>query len=176
MPELKIQIEPLDQTHDRGVFNCGVEFIDNYIAKRSLKDHERYKARVYIARPEDAAAVIGFYTLSLTSIRPNEASTEEAEAKFGKWAIPLVYLGQIGVHGDYRGQKTIGPALMLHAFERTLQIAEMAGTFGLSLDAIDEKRALWYESIGFKRFDEEADGRIKMLCPLTTIRQALGAA
>lgn len=175
MPELTIQIEPLDHTHDRGVFYCGVDFIDNYIAKRSLKDHERYKARVYIARAGDNEPVIGFYTLSLTSIRPDEASTEDAHAKFGKWAIPLVYLGQIGVHGEYRGQKVIGPALMLHAFERTLQIAEMAGTFGLSLDAIDEKRAQWYESIGFTRFDVEEDGRIKMLCPLTTIREALEA-
>lgn len=176
MPDLTIQIEPLDQSHDRGVFDCGVPFIDRYIAKRCLDDHELYKARVYIARPDDARAVIGFYTLSLTSIRPNEASTEEAEEKFGSWAIPLVYLGQIGVHGEYRGRKTIGPALMLHAFQQTLQIAELAGTFGLSLDAIDEKRAKWYEDIGFTRFDVETDGRIKMLCPLPTIRQALAAA
>ena len=176
MPDLTIQIEPLDQSHDRGVFDCGVPFIDRYIAKRCLSDHELYKARVYVARPEDTQAVIGFYTLSLTSIRPNEPTTEEAEAKFGTWVIPLVYLGQIGVHGEYRGLKTIGPALMVHAFERTLQIAELAGTFGLSLDAIDEKRAQWYESIGFTRYDVEPDGRIKMLCPLTTIRQALTQA
>ncbi len=172
---ITINIEPLDQDHDRGVFCCGVKFIDHFIAKKCLDTHDRYKARVYVATEQGAKNVIGFYTLSLTAIKPQETSPEEAHEKFGAWVVPLVYLGQIGVHEAFQKGKGVGSALMLHAFERTLQIAEIAGTFGLALDAIDEERATWYEKIGFTRFDIEPDGRIKMLCPLTTIRAALEA-
>lgn len=173
MPDLIFNIEPLDQEHDRGVFHCGVDFIDTYLAKRCIKDHARHKSRVYVAAEQDTNRVLGFYTLSLMSLRPEDSTPEEAQRKYGSWAIPLVYLGQIGVHEEFQKGRGIGSALMLHAFERTAEIANLAGTYGLALDAIDEERASWYEKRSFERYGSEKDGRVKMACPLTIIQKVL---
>lgn len=173
MSELSIQIEPLGAQHDRGVFRCGVNFIDNFLQKKSIETHDLFKARVYVATINGGQQVAGFYTLSLTALQPTDTSPEDAQAKFRTWAIPLVYLGQIGVHEDYQRKCGIGSALMVHAFSQTVEIANMAGCFGLMLDAIDEERSQWYQRLGFQAFDTEADGRIKMICPLGTIRAAL---
>lgn len=82
-----------------------------------------------------------------------DTSPAEAEEKYGTWAFPLVYLAQIGVRNEVQRGQGVGSAMMLDAFERTLTIADLAGTFGLMLDAIDDDRALWYERLDFKRFD-----------------------
>ena len=173
MTELVFNIEPLDPSHDRGVFDCGVKFINRYLANRCLEDHTLHKARVYVAAEQPTNKVLGFYTLSLMSLRPDDTSPEEAEKKFGTWAVPLVYLGQIGVRNEHQRSCGIGSALMYDAFRRTIAIAELAGTYGLALDAIDEDRAEWYERLSFERYGEEPDGRIKMACPLTVIKSAL---
>lgn len=141
MTGLKFSIQPLDQNHDRGAFQCGIRFIDRFLEKKSLEAHALYKSRVYVAAEAETNKVLGFYTLSLTALKPSDTTPEEAEQKFGTWAIPLVYLGQIAVRTEYQKGKGIGSALMLHAFERTLEIANIAGTYGLMLDAVDEERA-----------------------------------
>jgi hypothetical protein len=125
---IPVNIEPLDRSHDRGDFCCGLHFIDRYVKKRCLEDHGLHKARAYVATEPDSAKVIGFYTLSLTALKPEDTSPEEAQEKFGTWAIPLVYLGQIGVHTPFQKGKGVGSAMMYHAFRQTLAIADIAGT------------------------------------------------
>lgn len=170
-----VEISPLGPEYDRGAFCCGLEFIDRYVKKRCITDHDLHKARGYVATKPGSNVVVGFYTLSLTSLNPNDTTPEEAEEKFGSWAIPLVYLGQIGVQQEFQKGGRIGSAMMLHAFEQTLKIAELAGTYGMMLDAANEEVASWYEDWDFFRFDTESDGRIKMICSLTKIRAALNA-
>jgi hypothetical protein len=173
VPNLPISITPLGHTHDRGAFSCGQKFIDRYFEQKCLEDHDVHKVRVYVATEPESNLALGFYTLSLTALKAEETTPEDAQAKYGRWAIPLVYLGQIGVRKEYQKKNGIGSGLMLHAFERTLEIANLAGTYGLALDAVDEEVAQWYEDLAFERYDTEADGRVKMICHLNTIRQAL---
>ena len=60
---------------------------------------------------------------------------------------------------------------MQDAMSRTLVIADNAGTYALTLDALDENLAAYYgKKYGFERF---ADGGLEMFLPLGTIRQAV---
>jgi len=167
-----IVIEPLGPNHDRGAFSCGVNFIDHFLRKKCLEAHSRYKVRAYIARQADSDLVLGYYTLSLTALKPGDTSPEEAQEKFGAWAIPFVYLGLLGVTEDSAGQG-IGSALMLDAFKRTAVISYVAGTYGLMLDAINEEKARWYADREFLDFGRDGEGRVQMHVPITTIHQSL---
>jgi GNAT superfamily N-acetyltransferase len=64
----------------------------------------------------------------------------------------------------------IGKVLMLHAFAQTLRVAEHAGVYALTLEAIDEEKAATYKRWGFERFIE---GELLMYIPLATVRTVL---
>jgi hypothetical protein len=170
--ELNILIEPLGPHHDREAFSCGVKFIDTFLKRKCLDAHELFKVRAYTARRPDNVKVLGYYTLSLTALKPEDTGPDEAHEKFGAWAVPFVYLGLLGVTEEACGEG-IGSALMLDAFKRTLVIAQMAGTYGLMLDAINEEKAVWYADRGLIEFGRDDDGRVQMHVPLPTIREAL---
>ena len=70
-----------------------------------------------------------------------------------------------GLHGN-----GVGKALMLHAFAKTLQVAEHIGVYALTLEAINEEKAATYQRWGFAPFVE---GELLMFIPVATIRKAL---
>ena len=126
--------------------------------------------RAFVAVEGQSEEVIGYYYLCLTSYAIGEVD-EVANQKFERVeAVPAVYLGMIGVHTDHDKQG-VGRLLMLDAFKRTLIIADNAGTYGLTLDAVDEDVAKYYETkYDFQRF---ADGGLEMFLALGTLRASL---
>ena len=66
----------------------------------------------------------------------------------------------------------IGITMMLHAFRQTVEVANRAGVYALTLESVDELTAQRYERWGFTRFVE---GELLMFIPLSTIRSALSA-
>src|SRR3982074_813134 len=150
--EINIQIEPLDQTHDRGAFCCAsTSKIQNYCRNNARKDHDLYKVRVYVAVRPETKRVLGFYSLVLKSLVPEDVS-DVAKDKFERVeAVPAIYLAMLGVSDECAGGK-IGKKLIRHAIERSLEIAELAGAFALALDALDDGVAGLYAELGFDLF------------------------
>ena len=66
-------VAPLNPTHDRTDFQCGVEALDRYLKKQAKQDIKRGISRVFVAnKPDNPEAVIGYYTLSTLSIELNQ--------------------------------------------------------------------------------------------------------
>jgi len=65
-------IGPLNSTHNREGFQCGVEALDRYLKKQAKLDVKRRISPVFIATyPDNPKAVIGYYTLNTLSIELN---------------------------------------------------------------------------------------------------------
>lgn len=137
-----------------------------------MKDHERYKVRVRVAVAGEDPTALGFYSLQLKTLAPRKNLLSIGN-KFGERQIPAVYLAMIATHHELHG-KGVGTDLMFDAFERTLDIAELAGCACLTLDAVDEEKAAWYESLSFQRLGPEEN--LSMYIPLGTLRAACEAA
>jgi hypothetical protein len=60
---------------------------------------------------------------------------------------------------------------MMHAFGRTLDVAEIVGVYALTLEAINEEKAKQYERWNFARFIQD---ELLMYIPVATIRKLLG--
>jgi GNAT superfamily N-acetyltransferase len=165
------QIQPLGETHLREAFSCNNDIIDAFLRDRSLKDHARYKVRVRVATVGDDPSVLGFYSLALKTLAPKK-NLFGIGNKFGERQIPAVYLAMIATHADYQ-KKGIGTDLMFDAFEKTLSIADLAGTACLTLDAVDEEKAVWYETLSFQRLGPDG---LSMYIPIGTVREACEAA
>lgn len=167
----KIRVEPLRQEHKRGAFLCTNETIQNYCRNNARRDNDAYKVRAYVACDGDSLDVIGYYYLCLTSYEVGQLD-DIAEKKFNRVdAVPAVYLGMIGVHSEVSRQG-IGKILMRDAMLRVVSIAELAGTYALALDALDETLVVYYrEQFGFQSF-KNGNG-LEMFLPLLTIKSAL---
>lgn len=164
-------IEPLEESHSREAFSCDHPDITDYFRKQALADHLNYKVRVRVARLAPEARPVGFCSLVIGALAPKELGGV-IKRKFGNRPIPSVYLAAVAVESEICRQG-IGTALMLDAFERTAKIADTAGVACMTLDAVDEAKAKWYEGLQFERFGEQPDGRIKMFIPLGTVLDAL---
>jgi ribosomal protein S18 acetylase RimI-like enzyme len=127
--------------------------------------------RAYVACDGESHDIVGFFYLCLTSYELGEID-DKADKKFGYVAaVPAVYLGMIAVHNDYAGCG-LGKMLMAHAMQITAEIAERAGTYALTLDALDERLVEYYKKFDFQTFKQGKNG-LEMFLPVRTIIAAL---
>ena len=178
-----VRIEPLSRVHERGAFVCSPATIQNFCRNNARKQNESYAVRVFVACIEGSQEVIGYYHLSLSSYKIRESVEESvqkplhldaaSDAKFERvGTVPAVYLGMIGVHSEYQN-KGIGKLLMMDAIQRTAKIAEHAGLYALTLDALDEGIASYYrDHFDFQNFKEGEKG-LEMFLPIKTIFRAI---
>jgi len=152
---------------DRAAFCCGEPELDNFFRNDAGDHHERYLARVMVALYE--GELVGYYWL----VAQSHASRKLSQGAIAKLAriefAPCVYLGMIAVLDRMQGNG-FGKALMLHAFSKTLEVAEHVGVYALTLEAINQDKANTYRRWGFMPFTE---GELLMFIPLATIREAL---
>jgi len=129
--------------------------------------------RAFVACEGELLDVIGYYYLCLSSYELGEVD-EKAAKKFQRVdAVPAVYLGMIGVSEGHT-RLGVGKLLMRDAFARTLVIADNAGTYALTLDALDESLVTYYQNnFGFQRFKE---GGLELFLPLKTIQIAISGS
>lgn len=73
-----IRIEPLGPGHDRSAFSCGVPALDRYLREQAGQDARRRVAAPFVAS-NDRVRVLGFYTLSATSIELTEVPAALAD-------------------------------------------------------------------------------------------------
>jgi hypothetical protein len=61
-------IEPLDASHDRASFACGVDALDRYFHKQFTQDVRRSVTACYVAVEVSQARIAGYYTLAAAGI------------------------------------------------------------------------------------------------------------
>lgn len=162
-----LRVEPLTDLHCRRRFCCSNRAIQNFCRFGIDRHQRRGVIRAYIARQEPSHTVCGFYYLTTTTIEHDQVGPAVADrfALFDR--VPAIYLGMLGVHEPFSGQG-IGAALMKDAFRRSLEIAQLAGVWALTLDATDDAAAAYYERFDFERI---APDSLEMYLPIGTIRQ-----
>ena len=160
-----IVMEPLDRTHDRAAFSCGVEALDNYLKKIARQDQQRHIAKVHVLT--EGPKIIGYYTLSSFAIKLTDLSDSDRKKlpKYGN--LPAVLLGRLAVDSDDRGQgKRYGERLLIDALGRIVDANAQIAAYAVIVDAIDDNAGRFYEKYGFLRFPT-IPGRLFL--PLQTV-------
>lgn len=141
-------IEPLNTTHDRPSFYCGVEMLDHYLQRQARQDVQRHISRVFIAAEADhSKKVLGYYTLSSLSIELNQLP-EEQSRKLPKHPIPAVLIGRLAVDQTAQG-KGVGKMLLADAVKRVLVVSDEIAIYAIVVDAINRDAQKFYEGFGF---------------------------
>lgn len=139
-----IRIEPLT-TQDRSRFACGSEPLDRYLREQAGQDARRRVAAPFVAVGADDL-VLGFYTLSATSILLADLPANLSKRLPRYPSLPATLLGRLATDLTVRGSG-LGRFLLVDALHRAVR-SEIA-SFAILVDAKDDAAARFYERESF---------------------------
>lgn len=158
-------IEPLSREHKRTDFDCGIEVLNRYLREQANQDQRKYVAAPFIAVGKDNQEIIGYYTLSATSIKLQELPVKLSQ-KLPKYPVlPAILLGRLAIDQNYQ-KSGWGKLLLMDALSRSLEneIAAMA----VVVDAINDRAISFYQNYHFIRFDDYSN---RLFLPMPIIKQ-----
>ncbi|GAA6623296.1 GNAT family N-acetyltransferase [Scytonema sp. NUACC26] len=164
-------IETLESHHNREAFNCRNEQLDRYLHSIATQDKKRNIAIPYVIFDRERQKIIGYYTLSMSSINL-ESLPQSIATKLPKYPlVGVTLIGRLAVALDYRGYGW-GKLLIMDALYRSLGVSKTTGCFAVVVEAIDDEAVRFYQRFEFQTFP---DLPYKLFRTLKNIAQTFGA-
>ncbi len=138
----------LNKKHNREAFDCGNEFLNNYLKTQAGQDLKRKLSACFVLTV-NKTCIKGFYTLSNISI-PLNSLPELIQKKLPKSykSIPTTLLGRLAIDKKYQGQG-IGKILLIDALKRSHELSKEIGSFAVVADPIDKEAEQFYKKYDF---------------------------
>ncbi|MEQ8807955.1 MAG: GNAT family N-acetyltransferase [Imperialibacter sp.] len=158
-------IVPLNTSHHKSEFYCGQPMLDNYLIKQAKQDAKR-KLSVCFVLADNEGMVLGFYTLSSTSIS-QKLLPEEIRKKLppNYKDLPATLLGRLVVDKKMAG-RGFGELLLVDALKKSFDTASSSiGSMAVIVDPIDDNAVRFYQKYGFILLPDSG----KMFLPMATI-------
>jgi GNAT superfamily N-acetyltransferase len=144
-------IEPLGAQHDRKAFSSGEPSLDTYLQRQAGQDVKRDLAACYVLCERDSTAILGYFTLSASSVELRDLPPELAKRAGRYPLVPAVLLGRLAVDQQAQGGG-LGAVLLADALQRALQTG--VGVKLVIVDALSDRAVRFYEHHGFRRFED----------------------
>jgi len=160
------EIVPLDRSHNRDGFDCGVPELNAFLRTTARQHGQKGISRTFVLTDE-SPAILGFFTLTLCELRTDQLPATHAR-KYPLHGLPAVRLARLAVSRKEQ-KKGYGELLLTEAVHRTLLIAGQAGVIGLFVDAKDDAARSFYERYGFMAIPENP---LQLFLPIETIRKS----
>ena len=154
----------LTAAHITSGFSCGNASLDDWLAKRALKNQTSGASKTFVIC-EQNFHVIGFYALATGSAERNLVAGNLSRGM--PEPIPVIILGRLAVDTQYKGKK-LGASLLKNAMLRTLSIADNVGVRGLLVHALSEDAKQFYLKYGFQESPMES---MTLMISIKTLRQ-----
>jgi GNAT superfamily N-acetyltransferase len=163
----QFRIEPLSSAHDRSRFVSGSTPLDRYLREQASQDIKRRIATCFVAVDIETQDLVGFYTLTATSVAL-DALSPELVTKLPRYpVVPAALLGRLAVAVSAQG-KGLGAALLADALLRIARV-EM-GVYAMLVEAKDEAAQRFYERHGFALLAGETR---RLVLPIATALHAM---
>lgn len=159
-------IEPLTARHKREEFQCGVPHLDDYIRKYARQHEKRNVGRTFAATAPDARILLGYYTLSASSVSFVHAPPALQKA-LPRYPIPTALIGKLAVDTSAR-DLGLGSFLLLDALRRIVEIESHLAIHAVEVHAINDAAKAFYQHYGFEVFLDQAN---HLYLPMGTVRQ-----
>ena len=157
------RVELLGAQHDRSSFTCGISALDDYFQNQAGQDARRAVTRVYVAVDDITGAIVGFYTLSATSIAWLDIP-EHLARKLPRYPVPAALIGRLAVDRRFHKRK-FGKYLLFNALDRIVALAQQIALFAVVVDAKYKTAAEFYIRYGFQPLSNRG---LRLLLPLAT--------
>ena len=154
---------PLDKTHNRISFDCGVAELNRFLQENALQFVKRGLCAVHILADENT--IIGYYALSASSFIAANLPESVAKKYPLRLPIPCWLLGKLAVDRRYQGQQ-FGKLLLMDALNHIVEMSKNAGGYCVVVDAKNAQAKAFYLKYGFVPFP---NGDLRLYLPLASI-------
>jgi GNAT superfamily N-acetyltransferase len=164
--QASLEIVPLDRpTHDRAAFTCGKAPLDRYLREQANQDAKRSVAATFIAVRTGDPTILGYYTLSQSSVVLTALPPQQQKRLPRYPDVPVTVLGRLAV--SVTAQRAgVGSLLLGDACRRAAKVAEDVASTGVMVDAIDDDAVEFYRKFDFAPFP---DTPRRLFLPMKTI-------
>lgn len=163
-------VEPLDRARHRvGSFDCGVPALDRWLHAYAGQAQRRDAARTFVTTHSSTREVIGYYTLVVTEVEHETATSAVRAGMSRHFPIPACLVARLAVTLKLQ-RRGIGSNLLLDALGRIERASGEVGIRAVLVHAISDEAAAFYRSYGFA--PATADARTLMV-PLAAVRATL---
>lgn len=143
--------ERLDpERHDVNDFACGEVSLDTWLREQAVPATARRTARTWVW-VEQRGAVVAYYVLAA-----HKVAREDVPNKIGRGGpteIPAVLLARLALSESLRGHG-LGEVLVADALARIVDATQTVAAMLVVVDALHERVAQFYESLGFRRIPD----------------------
>ena len=166
----QFQIEILNPAiHRREEFACESPALTEFFRTRARKEAKSRTSACFVLVPvADPGQIVGYYTLSATSIELEELPVELTRKLPRYPRLPATLLGRLARALTFKGQG-IGDLLMVDALKRSYENSTVTGSVAVGVDPKDVPAAKFYGTFGFQPLDEQ-----KMFLPMKAVPEWLG--
>ena len=157
--------DPLNATHFKKDFDCGIDLLSNYLKTQANQDIKRKLTACFVL--SDTNIVKGYYTLSNASIR-KELLPENIAKKLPPtyFDLPTTLLGRLAVDINFKGND-YGELLLIDALKRSFDTSQNhIGSMAVIVDPINENAFNFYKKYGFIALPDSG----KMFIAMDTIK------
>lgn len=121
-------------------FDCGQPALNQFLQRFALSNQRAGSAQTYVSCQD--GAVIGFYSLSVGSVEPEQATPRIIKG-LARHPVPVMLLARLAVDQHHQNLG-LGRAMLKDALLRTAQAADIAGIRALLVHAKDDLARQWY--------------------------------
>jgi len=162
-----LKIETLSRNHDRSVFDCGNDALNQYLRKIARQHLNKGISRTFVLVDDDMPTeILGFFTLASCEIFVEKLPRKYAKKYPSK--APAAKLARLAV-AKGRQRQGLGTHMMINAIERVIRVSQNLGIIGFFVDAKDNEAKAYYGQFGFIPLP---DSPLELFLPLVTLRNA----
>jgi GNAT superfamily N-acetyltransferase len=127
-------------------FDCGSGGLNNWLARRALRNQSSGTNRTWVIVEVETGQVVAFYASSTASILRSSASKKIGRNQPEE--MPAILLARTGVDSRHQG-RGLGSGLLKHFMLKAIEVAQSVGVRVLLIHAKDENGKNFYQHYGF---------------------------
>ena len=160
-------IVPIDDLSQEAIdaFKCGIGVFDDWFHSKGRNAAARDECKVHVC-VDGGGSPVAFFTLSSTSINPDDVSSGNRGGLSGP--IPAILLGKMAVCQRMQGNEGNGTCLLHHAMKLAIEAAEIVSARLLVVDAFSPGLITWYANRGFTSLPHKPD---RLVCKMSKVRR-----
>lgn len=127
-------------------FDCGAPSLNEWLRSRAVRNEAAGASRTFVSIDADTGAVAGFYCLSASSLRHEDAPG--GVRRNMPDPISVILIGRLAVDKNYKG-RGLGASLLKDAILKGLEASRIIGARAFIVDALDDAAESFYRKFGF---------------------------